>query len=720
MNANRSLLALLPLALVGLLAAPLAAQTTFPMIGSAFPLGVQRGKTTEVTVATGGQGGTNVYGAYKVIFAGEGVKADIVVPDKGWPAKDPKNQWALPGVSEVKMRVTVAADAPLGLREFRLATPRHGISSIGQLLITDGAEINEVEPNNDAEHAQAITLPCNIDGRIQQGEDIDCYKFKATAGQEVVFTVMCARAEDKIHDLQEHADPILTLTDTAGKTLAENDDYYRADPMLHYKFDKAGDYILRLRDVSYKGNPYWSYHLAISTGPYVLSALPCAVRPGQGVDLQVGGFNLGEARTVHLDVPANTPPGIWNTPLKFANGWSNTIPLLVSPAPQTLSAARPAANSGHTGVVAASLNGATASGPASRLTLPGGVNAVLTAPGQIDRYSFHTKAGQPWGFEVTARRLDSEMDSELKLRDSKGAVLAENDDAFGKDSRIDWTAPAEGDYTIEVRDLTGHAGPTYFYNLTAQPLRPDFALKCDTDRAMIAPGNRTAWFVILERKYGFGGDVKVEAQGLPAGVTASPLTIPAALGQGVLLLSAAPDAKVDMAAVHIVGTAMLPGPDGKPAPAQRIATPLTEIYMPGGGRGLMEVQTEGVAITETNDIEVTLNMAQVTLKPGSEAKIEVTIKRRPDYDKPVTLDFRVNHLGGVFTNPLPPGVTCDDAVTIGEKQTKGVVTLRAAADAKPIKDWPLAVMANVSVNFVMKVWYAAPLSLTIEAAPAKK
>jgi hypothetical protein len=719
MNANRSLSALMMLAVACLLATPLAAQTTFPMIGSAFPLGVQRGKTTEVTITTGGQGGTNVYGAYKVIFADEGVKADIVVPDKGWPAKDPKNPWALPGVSEVKMRVTVAADAPLGLREFRLATPRHGISSIGQLLITDGVEVNEVEPNNDAEHAQVVTLPCNIDGRIQQAEDIDCYKFKATAGQEVVFTILCARAEDKIHDLQEHADTIVTLTDTAGKTLAENDDYYRADPLLHYRFEKAGDYILRVRDVSYKGNPYWSYHLTMTTGPYVTSALPCAVRPGQSVDLRVAGFNLGEAKTVHLDVPANAPRGIWTTPLKFAQTLSNPIPLLVTDAPQTLVAGAQAANGGKSGPVNAALSG-TAANNALRFALPGGVNSVLTVPGEIDRYSFHTKAGQSWGFEVTARRLDSEMDSELKLRDNKGIVRATNDDTFGKDSRIDWTAPDEGDYTIEIRDLTGHAGPTYFYNLTAQSLKPDFALKCDTDRAMIAPGNRTAWFVILDRKYGFAGEVKVEAQGLPSGVTVSPLTIPSALGQGVLVLSAAPDAKIDMSMVKIIGTGMLPGMDGKPAPAQRTATPLAEIYLPGGGRGLMEVQTQGVAVTETNDLEISLNMAQVTLKPGGEAKVEVTLKRRPDYDKPVTLDLRVNHLGGVFTNPLPPGVTCDDGVTIAEKQNKGTITIRAAADAKPIANWPLAVMANVSVNFVMKVWYAAPLSLTIEPAPAKK
>src|SRR4051812_48287053 len=66
------------------------AQTAFPMICSTFPTGIQRGKTTEVTIYVGGQGGGNLYGAYKALFEGEGVKAEILPPEKGWPAKDPK------------------------------------------------------------------------------------------------------------------------------------------------------------------------------------------------------------------------------------------------------------------------------------------------------------------------------------------------------------------------------------------------------------------------------------------------------------------------------------------------------------------------------------------------------------------------------------------------------------------------------------------------------
>ena len=68
-------------------------------------------------------------------------------------------------------------------------------------------------------------------------------------------------------------------------------------------------------------------------------------------------------------------------------------------------------------------------------------------------------------------------------------------------------------------------------------------------------------------------------------------------------------------------------------------------------------------------------------------------------------------------------VTVDEGASktlLGDNETKGHLILKAAPDAAPIKDVPLAVFANVSINFVMKVWYTAlPISLTV-AAPEKK
>ena len=690
------------------------AQTAYPMLMSSFPTGAQRGKTTLVAVNIGtsnGGGATNLYGTYKAIFEGAGVIAEVVPPEKGWPALDPKKPFVIPAINSVTLKLTIAPDAPLGVREFRLATPYQGISTVGQIVIGDEPELMEAEPNNTREQAQSLTIPCVLNGKLQQAEDVDFYKFKVEAGQQVTFTMNCARLQDKIHDIAPHADPLIILSDQTGRELSRNDDYYRADPLLNYKFEKAGEYLIQVRDVNYQGNPHWAYRLNVTSRPFVTSLIPCAFRVGMNQEVKVEGFGLGGSSTAKVDVPANIPPGIWQTSLKLPNGTSNVVNLLITDTTQVSFDAK--ATTGNKTVTAA-LSAPSPKAEKGTLTLPGGVNSLLAVEGRIDRYVFKAKKGDPWGFEVTARRIDSELDSEIKVLDSKGNVLASNDDAIGKDSRIDWTTPADGDYFLDIRDLTGHGGPNYYYNLTAKPLKPDFTAKCDTDRAMIAPGNKTCWFILLDRKYGFAGEVKVDASGLPAGVTASPLTIPPELTQGVLVLSAAPDAKIDFTTVQITASGMLPGIDGKPALVTKRATPITEIYMPGGGRGQIEVKTQGVGVTEKNDIEVIVANPNVTIMPGQTIKVDVEIKRRPDYTKPVTLDLRINHLGGVFTNPLPAGITVDDGATIPENQTKGQITLHASADAKPISNLPLAIMANVSINFVMKVWFAAPIILTVK------
>src|SRR5437667_2744796 len=105
------------------------AQTGFPMIGCALPIGVERGKTTEVRIYLhAGNTGTpgNLHSAYKAMFEGEGISAEIVPPEKGWPAPDPKKPDELPPVREATMRVTVASTAELGVREFRIANPKQG------------------------------------------------------------------------------------------------------------------------------------------------------------------------------------------------------------------------------------------------------------------------------------------------------------------------------------------------------------------------------------------------------------------------------------------------------------------------------------------------------------------------------------------------------------------------------------------------------------------
>jgi hypothetical protein len=223
--------------------------------------------------------------------------------------------------------------------------------------------------------------------------------------------------------------------------------------------------------------------------------------------------------------------------------------------------------------------------------------------------------------------------------------------------------------------------------------------------------------VQLNRLHGFAGPVAVEVKGLPAGVSASPLTIPPAMTQGVIVLSAAANAQLNAANVEVVATGEVTI-DGKAQTLTRRVQPQQEIYFPGGGRGVFPVVLHSVAITQAADVlKLDVQPTEVRLKPGQEVRIEVTLERHPEYTKGISLDVLFRHLGRVFGNPLPPGVTLVEgkSKTLLGAGNKGHIVLKAAPNAAPIEGVPTCVMAHVSVNFVVKMTYASPaILLTIE------
>src|SRR5204863_4047008 len=77
------------------------------------------------------------------------------------------------------------------------------------------------------------------------------------------------------------------------------------------------------------------------------------------------------------------------------------------------------------------------------------------------------KSGAGIAFYIQAQEAGSPLDSVLTLRDAGGKVLATNDDFRGKDAALAFTAPAAGEYTIEVRDVDTGGGPAYGYRLIA-------------------------------------------------------------------------------------------------------------------------------------------------------------------------------------------------------------------------------------------------------------
>jgi hypothetical protein len=421
-----------------------------------------------------------------------------------------------------------------------------------------------------------------------------------------------------------------------------------------------------------------------------------AANPGQTIEVEpIGSAAL---TSPNAKITAPTTPGIHLVSAELPGGVrTNPTTLIVSPLPQVREQ-----------------EPNDTPDKANRITIPCGINGRIDKPRDLDHFVFKATKGRAIRFEVQARRfgtpLQSSLDSVLDVMDMKGAILASNDDLFGKDAGLVFTPGADGDYILRIRDLNSKGGPTAVYYIEADWAKPDFTLRVDGDKAMIGPGSRTAWFVHVVRSNGFTGPVKVEVKGLPQGVTVNPLVIPATMTQGLLVVSADPQARMGGGNVEVIGTGEITF-DGKSEKLTRTAAVNQEIYLPGGGRGRFDVVLQTVGVTEASDIlEVEVTPSEVRLKPGQEVKLEVTIKRRGDFDKGVSLDVLLRHLNTVYGNPLPPGVTIVEgkSKTLLGNGSKGHIVLKAAPDAAPIEAVPICVMAHVSINFVVKTNYASP------------
>ena len=676
------------------------AETAYPMVMSLKPAAVQLGQTSEVMV----NARYSMYGAYQVLVSGSGVTGEVVHP----PLKL-EDLAKKPTLDKLPIRFTVAADAQPGVRDVRIATPQ-GVSTVGQVVVVREAVFKEEGDNNSADKAQQVSLPATLCGAIEKNEDVDFYRFHAEAGQSLVFHVRSARLEDRIHDLQEHSDPILTLRSATGSTLAASDNHeYHADPLLVHRFEQAGEYLLEVRDVRYKGNQYWEYVIEASDRPFIQTVFPLAVVAGQAETLSLVGHQLPGDGTVNFAAPTDLLPGMHWVDLPFGENAGNPAAMIVSGLPLV----READTANDSPDAAQAVN------------FPVGINGRCEREGDVDYFAFEAKKGDALSFEIVARRRLSAIDSHLRVLDSQGKQLAQSDDLkLGKRNHADswqenWIAPDDGRFVVEIRDVHLRGGPQYPYFLQISRSQPYFELYLDTDKTQIGPGGAAAIFVRIERKNGFTGEVQLAIDRLPHGVTASCGRILADKGQdGCIVLEADADAPPSAAEVTIRGTARHTLPDSQVLDLSAVATVYQETYQPGGGRGHWPVANHTVCMTEYGDLRgVSLSTYDVTLKPGESAKIEITIDRSPGVTANVTLDMMMRHLNSNYANTLPSGVTLDDKEAqslLAGSATKGYLTLKAANDAPPALNQQGVVLAHIALNFVMKWTYASqPVRITV-------
>jgi hypothetical protein len=200
--------------------------------------------------------------------------------------------------------------------------------------------------------------------------------------------------------------------------------------------------------------------------------------------------------------------------------------------------------------------------------------------------------------------------------------------------------------------------------------------------------------------------------GMPTGVTAFAGRILGDAADGCIIFQAAKGAPLGAANVRIYGTVV----DGDDV-VEVDALAYQETYMPGGGRNHFPVEVHTVSVQTPSDIQsLKLSTQEITLRAGEEVRIDVEMTRAEGFDKNISLDVVFKHLSSVWGDTLPKGVKLDGSkskILITGKETKGHITLVADDKIEKVERQQVSVMANISLNFVMKATYSSkPLFIT--------
>lgn len=576
-------------------------QQNAPHVGYVYPAGGQQG--TIVQVKIGGQflmGSTNTAG--NLFFSGAGLRGNITGYDRpltpqqqnalrqeaqklAQGQRNPATQAQIanirgqisnsqrrnanPAISEfVTASIAVAGDAEPGQHELRLRTPS-GLSN--PIIFCVGQLPEFVKPfsqTNAADTEFAVRIPATINGQLVPRQlnpaqavarpnqqtlagDIDRYRFRALQGQQLIAAVSARELIPFLADaVPGWLQASLTLRDSDGKELAYCDDYqFHPDPVIHYKIPQDGEYVLEIKDALFRGREDFVYRIAVGELPFATGVFPLGAPAHSTTEVLLSGWNLESNRQV-IDC-LQKEPGVYTITARKGNLISNPMPFLVDSLPE---------------IVETEPNNTIQQ--AQPVSLPLIVNGRIGEPGDWDVFCFEGKQGESVVAEITARRLDSPLDSILRLTDSSGRQLVFNDDADDKgsglethhaDSYFRFALPINGKYFVQVGDVQQHGGSEYGYRLRISSPRPDFELRVTPSAINAVMGPTAPVTVHALRKDGFAGAIALSLKNAPRGYLLTGGVVPANRDEVQLTLSVPAQTEQRAVSIAIEGRAAIQG-----------------------------------------------------------------------------------------------------------------------------------------------------------------
>ena len=299
-----------------------------------------------------------------------------------------------------------------------------------------------------------------------------------------------------------------------------------------------------------------------------------------------------------------------------------------------------------------------------------------------DDCQFFSEAGQRLGYLGTSPSFHAMGEPMYKVEiHPPGAVFApngfpsftlyyRNDDGgpgLGRDSRLYFTAPADGDYLVRVSDARGRGGTEFVYRLVVREPKPDFTVSFSPQSPRVWRGGTVPVTVSLQRLDEFDGMVEVKVEQLPPGFSAPASNIGPLDDSTTLPLSASDKAVT---------------PDDKAPPGRVVARATIN-----GQTVVREALIGKPQVVEPGDIVTRTDRTEVVITPGGRATLRASIERRNGFSGRVPLDVR----------GLPHGVRVLDiglnGILITEKESARTLEVYCEPWVAPVEH-PIVVLAR--------------------------
>jgi hypothetical protein len=157
--------------------------------------------------------------------------------------------------------------------------------------------------------------------------------------------------------------------------------------------------------------------------------------------------------------------------------------------------------------------------------VPAAASGIIAVDDEVDRWTISGTKGQQLSIRVDARKLHSLLDPVLTLKAEDGKQIKEADDRSKQDLDAEMSVklPADGSYTVEVRDRYGTSGPRHFYLLTCETPTPVYSATLAASEFVFPAEGSLDIPVKIERQHGHDAAITVALQGLPDGLECPPV-----------------------------------------------------------------------------------------------------------------------------------------------------------------------------------------------------